>query len=122
MIRPRNVDVRLPFILGFKVKFVCYILEDCCGAEITSINELGQGLSIRTEDYGNRFEMETICSSSMDELKKPLLRKFNQKTFLWYVLFFFKYIHKLNGQQITHQMSMYLKIFATISLYIYIYI
>lgn len=56
--------------------------EDCCGAEITSINELGQGLSIRTEDYGNRFEMETICSSSMDELKKPLLRKFNQKTFL----------------------------------------
>lgn len=88
MIRPRNADVRLPFILGFKVRFVCYILEDCCGAEITSINELGQGLSIRTEDYGNHVEMETICSSSMDELKKPLLRKFKQKTFLWYVLFF----------------------------------
>lgn len=87
-VRLRNVDVRLSFILGFKVKFVWYVLEDCRGAEITSINELGQGLSIRTEDYGNHVEMETICSSSMDELKKPLLRKFNQKTFLWYVLFF----------------------------------
>lgn len=56
-------------------------LEDCCGEEISSINELGQGLSIRTEGYGNHIEMETICSSSIDELRKPLLKKINQKTF-----------------------------------------
>lgn len=51
--------------------------EDFCEfeAEIHSINELGQGLSIRTEDYGNHFEMETICTTSINELRKPLLKK-----------------------------------------------